>query len=728
MSLGAPILRADAPRKLRGAAVYGADLRLPGLCHARLVTSPHAHALVRGVDGSAARRLPGVVAVIAGSEVRGGFMAAREATYVGHPVAAVVAADEAVACDAAELVRVDYEVLPAVLDPASGLDPASLGAGGDGGAGAHGGPAAGTAHEVRHRRGDVAAAFRRAHAVVEATFETPSVHQGYLEPQVCIARPEPDGGCTIWSSTQAPWIARDLAARALGVPAGRVRVVPLAVGGGFGGKFGLLEGVTAALAGRAGRPVRLLYDRGVEFLAGRPAPEAAVRLKLGARRDGRLVALESEALLDAGSGGGAPYGLVATVLAATYRVPNLDVRAREAFTHKRPTGAYRAPGVPQAYFALECQMEALARRLGLDPVEFRLRNAAREGDPLPDGRTWPRIGLVECLERLRAHPLWALARASREPGEGFGVAVGGWPGGLEPAAAACRLDADGALHVQVGSVDLTGSYTALAAIAAEAFGLSPDRVRVVFGDTDGAPFGGSAGGSKIVYTVGPAVRQAAADARRQTLEVAAALLEASEEDLVLEGGRVHVRGAPARGLDLEQVARECTRFGARFAPIHGHGRHVSPGPAPMFTAHLCRVRVDRDTGRVAVLDYVAAQDVGRAINPPEVIGQVRGGVAQGIGRALLERLAYDGSGQPLVGTLMDYLLPTAGDVPPVQVELVEVPAPFGPFGARGVGEPPVVPVMAAVANAVADATGSAPAALRAPLDPEAVLGWSAARR
>lgn len=723
MSLGAPIRRADAPAKLRGAAVYGHDLRLPGLCHARLVLSPHAHALIRSVDAAAALALPGVIGVLAGADCGGGPVAVGEVTYAGHPVAAVVAVDESVACDAAERVRVDYDPLPAVLDATEGRQPTAVSADADDAA-AHGGPAAGRGYETHVRRGDAGSGFRAAAAVVEATFELPSVHQGYLEPQVCIARCEPEGGCTVWSSTQAPWVARDLVARALGLPAGAVRVVPLPVGGGFGGKFGLLEGLTAVLARRVGRPVRLSYDRGQEFLAGRPAPPARLRLKLGADAGGRLTAIEAEGVFDAGSGHMAPYGIAALMLGGTYRAPNLDLRLRAGFTHRPPIGAYRAPGAPQAFFALECQMEALARCLGADPIAFRLANAAVGGDPLPDGRRWPPIGLVDCLERLRDHPLWARARGPRRSGEGYGVAVGGWQGGLESSAATCRLDVDGRLHVNVGSVDLTGSYTALAAIAAEAYGLSPDRVRIVLSDTDGAPFGGSAGGSKIVYTVGPAVRQAAAEARRQTVEVAAALLESVPEDLTIAGGRVHVAGAPTRGLDLEQVARETTRFGARFAPIHGHGRNVNPEPAPMFTAHLCHVQVDPGTGRVEVLDYVAVQDVGRAINPPEVAGQVHGGVVQGLGRALMERLVYDGAGQPQVASLMDYLLPTAGDVPAVTVDLVEVPAPFGPFGARGVGEPPVIPVMAAVANAVTDALERAPAVYGVPLRPEVVLGWA----
>ncbi|MDI3299306.1 MAG: xanthine dehydrogenase family protein molybdopterin-binding subunit [Bacillota bacterium] len=711
--------RLDGPEKLRGSARYVADLHPAGLLHARLVLSPHAHARVRRIDTSGAVRAPGVVAVLTAADLEPtGLLAEGEVFYAGHPVAVVVAESEALAEDAAELVEVAYEPLPAVLDPEEAMRPGAplvrelpeehasqaMAAHGAAAGGARDEPRPRNASDVvRFRRGDVEAGFAQADAVIEATYRAAAVHQGHIETHGVVAEAAPDGSLTIWTSTQGSFDTRQGTAGTLGLEEHRIRVVPMTVGGAFGGKFLLLEPLAAAVARRLGRPVRLVLDRVQDFLVSRPSPAAVIHLKMGARRDGSLTALQARLVFDSGAEPGSPVGIAALLLGGTYRVANLDIAGYEVLTHKSPAGAYRGPGAPQAYFALESHMDRLARRLELDPLDFRLRNAVREGDPRPDGRPWPRLGLVECLERLRDHPLWKERPAG--PDEGWGMAVGGWPGGLEPAAAGCRLDPDGTLTVQVGAVDITGSATSLAMIAAEVFGLAPDRVRVVNRDTDSSPFGGSAGGSKTVYTVGPAVQRAAEDARRQVLELAAERLEAAPEDLELRDGRVSVRGVPSRSVTLAELARLSTRFGSRYAPIHGHGRVAQRSSSPGFAVHLARVRVDRETGEVRVTGFLAVQDVGRAINPAEVAGQIRGGVAQGIGRTLLEQLVWDDAGQLLDANLADYRLPTGDDVPRIEAELVEVPAPDGPFGAKGVGEPPAIPVAAALANAVEAAVG-----------------------
>ncbi|MBX5464856.1 MAG: xanthine dehydrogenase family protein molybdopterin-binding subunit [Clostridia bacterium] len=725
--------RLDGPEKLRGSARYVADLRPAGLLHARLVLSPYAHARLRRIDTSAAARAAGVAAVFTAADLEPtGLLADDEVFYAGHPVAVVVAESEALAEDAAELVRVEYEPLPAVLDPEEALRPEAplvrqlpeehvseaMAAHGAAAGGVQDEPRPRNASDMVHfRRGDVEAGFARAEVVLEATYRAGAVHQGHIETHGVVAEAAPDGSLTLWTSTQGTFDTRHGTAETLGLEEHQVRVVPMTVGGAFGGKFLLLEPLAAAVARRLRRPVRLVLDRLQDFLVSRPAPAAVIRLKMGARRDGTLTALEARLVFDTGAEPGSPVGIAALLLGGTYRVENLDIVGYEVLTHKSPVGAYRGPGAPQAYFALESHMDRLARRLGLDPLEFRLRNAAREGDPRPDGRPWPRLGLVECLERVREHPLWKERPAG--PDEGWGLAVGGWPGGLEPAAAGCRLDPDGTLTVQVGAVDITGSATSLAMIAAEIFGLPPERVRVVNRDTDSSPFGGSAGGSKTVYTVGPAVQKAAEDARRQVLELAAERLEAAPEDLEVADGRVTVRGVPSRFVTLAELARLSTRFGSRYAPIYGHGRVAQRSSAPGFAVHLARVRVDRETGQVRVTGYLAVQDVGRAINPAEVVGQIRGGVAQGIGRALLEELLWDESGQLLDANLADYRLPTGEDVPQVETELVEVPAPDGPFGAKGVGEPPAIPVAAALANALEAAAGVRLETI--PIRPEEVL-------
>jgi CO/xanthine dehydrogenase Mo-binding subunit len=385
-------------------------------------------------------------------------------------------------------------------------------------------------------------------------------------------------------------------------------------------------------------------------------------------------------------------------------------------------GAYRAPTGPPAAFAVESLIDELARRLDVDPLELRLRNVAAEGDRAPSGQPFPVFGARQCLERVRDHPLWA-RRGELPDGEGIGVAVGWWPGGYEPAAAACRLDADGRLTVITGAADMTGVETVFASIAAEAFGVDPARVRVVNADTASAPYAGASGGSKITYTVGRAVQRAAIEARERLLEVAAEELEIAPEDLEIVDSAVQPKGVPAKALPLDELAPKILGFGSPHPPVEGHGRAAQP-QAPQAAAHLSHVRVDRETGAVEVLAHVIAQDVGRALNPALVEGQMRGGTAQGLGWALWEQLVHDEHGQLVTGSFVDYAMPTASVVPPIETEIVEVPAPEGPFGAKGVGEAPVVGVPGAVANAIAAATGGV-RLMQLPMTPERV--WRALR-
>jgi CO/xanthine dehydrogenase Mo-binding subunit len=413
-------------------------------------------------------------------------------------------------------------------------------------------------------------------------------------------------------------------------------------------------------------------------------------------------------------------------MASTYRCPNVDIRCYEVLTNKVSTGAYRAPNAPQATFALESAVNELTQALGMDAVEFRLRNAFKEGDPTIDRRNWIRIGLVECLEKLQQHPLWAEREKQKEaPPElagwkiGIGVAAGGWPGGTEPTAAACRLETDGTITVVLGTVDLTGSDTSMALIAAEGLGMSVSSVNVSHDNTDTMPYSGGTGGSKTTYSMGPAVLAAAQDARNQILNIAAEMLEASPEDLEIKDGNVNVKGVPGKSVPLSQVAAASMRFGGQYAPVYGRGQVAIKNSSPMFAAHIAKVAVDPDTGEVRVLEYVAAQDVGFPINPAEVEGQIHGGVTQGLGWALFEGFSYDENGQLLTSTLMDYALPHIQDVPNITPIMVEIPSDSGPFGAKGVGEPPVVPVAAAVANAIADATGARVTHL--PMTPERVF-------
>lgn len=727
-AIGTNMLRRDAPEKLTGRARYTADLTLPGMVHARLVLSPHASARIVRIDTSAAKAMPGVVAVYTAADLslngaesgarRLNFLARDRVVFSGQPVAVVIAETAAQAEDAAAAVDVLYEELAAVADPIASMQADAprvrdLPAAGAEEAALHAAVVGGLAEEkeelpanvsntIHFHRGDLDQGFAEADAIVEGRYTCAYVHQGYLEPQTCLVAPNPvTGGVDIYTSTQATFYTRDEVAAALGIPANRVTCHMMTIGGGFGAKYVLIDPFVASLAVKLNRPVLLAYTRTEDFLAANPSPLTVFEVKLGAKKDGTLTALQGRVIFDTGAYAGSALSIGCLLLGGYYRFPNLDIRGYEVMTNKVGVGAYRAPGAPQASFALESAMDDLAERLGLDPLDFRIQNAIVEGDLWPDGNPWPVVGLKETLQALKNHPLWR-NRHHLGPYEGVGVGAGGWPGGRGPAAAACRMDPGGTLTISVGAVDLTGQTTTFAMIAAEAFGISPDKVRVVAGDTESAPHSPGSGGSQITYTVGKAVLEAAQDARRQALAIAAQQLEASIEDLELVDGEVRVKGVPGRSVPLAEIARLST---SKYEPIWGRGASAQKIIAPGFAAHLAHVKVDPDTGEVTVLGYVAAQDVGRALNPAAVTGQILGGTVQGIGWALTEQMVHDEHGQLLTATFMDYAMPKAPRLPEIEVILVEVPAPDGPFGARIVGEPPIIPPIAAIGNAIKAATG-----------------------
>ncbi|HEX6780340.1 MAG TPA: molybdopterin cofactor-binding domain-containing protein, partial [Ktedonobacterales bacterium] len=562
-----------------------------------------------------------------------------------------------------------------------------------------------------------------------SSYRTHPVHQSYMEPHSVTVAPSLSGHhLVIWPSTQGLFNVRSAVAKALGIPERQIRVEPVPVGGGFGGKETLIEPLVAAVAFRLHKPVQLIYTRQEDLLAGNPAPQMVITVKLGAKRDGTLTAIQARIIFDSGAYPNFLAGFSGFHFSGVYRCPHMDIRCDVVQTNKPGTGAYRAPAGPQAYFALEATVQELCQQLGMDPLQFRQVNAFKEGDRTIRWDRWPRIGLLECIERIQQHPLWLQReQAKREVPEelkgwkiGIGVAVGGWQGGTEPAAALCRLEQDGTFTVVVGSVDLSGSDTSLALIAAEELSLPPSAVNVTHDNTDAMPYSGLSAGSKTTYTVGSAVLAAASDARSQLFAIAAEMLEASAGDMELRDGKVVVKGVPESYVTLQQVAANSMGFGAAYGPVYGRGRSTNRVSSPMFAAHLAKVAVDPETGEVRVLDYVAAQDVGRAINPAEVEGQIHGGVVQGIGWALFEGMKYDENGQLLTSTLMDYAMPQIEALPAIRPLLVEVLSELGPFGARGVGEPPVVPVAAAIANAIRDAVGVCMTEI--PMTPERIFG------
>jgi CO/xanthine dehydrogenase Mo-binding subunit len=750
-AIGVPTPRRDSEPKVRGQTRYAADLPVVGLSHARLVLAYEAHARIVSIDASAARALSGVLGVLTFGDLpiretgKGRHhepLAREEVVYAGQPVAVVVAETEAIAADAAELVAVELEPLEPVLDPEAAARPGAPRARvlareeGEGGdlADAHASVSAsdaGPEEEVsdnvlgsaRLAHGDVDAALASSDVVVSGRFQTSWVYQGYLEPQTATAWIEPAGGLVISASTQAAFATRDELAKLFGLERDQVRVRAAPLGGGFGGKLLMLEPLVGAAALVLRRPVRLVMTRSEDLAAANPAGGEILDLELGAEADGTLTGIRARVLVDRGTT--EDYGVEtigALLVAGPYRWQAHELVARGVMTNRLNFGAYRAPAATPSAFAVESLIDELAERLGSDPLELRLRNVMKEGDRTVSSPSFPVFGAEQCLERLRGHPLWA-RRNSLPPGEGIGAAIGWWPGGYEPASAVCRLDADGRLTIITGAIDMTGVETSFAAIAADAFGVDPERVRVSYADTATAPYAGVSGGSKVTYTVGRAVERAAIQARERLLEVAAEELEISPEDLELVDGKIQPTGVPAKALELEKLAGKVLSFGSRHLPVEGLGHSAQP-QAPQAAAHLVHVRVDPDTGGVTMLAHVVAQDVGRALNPALVRGQMQGGAAQGLGWALWEEMAHDEQGQLVTGTFVDYALPVAGQVPPIETEIVEVPAPEGPYGAKGVGEAPVSGVPGAVAAAIAAATGGL-RLRRLPMTPERV--WRALR-
>ena len=567
----------DGMEKITGRARYAGDVSLPGMLHARPVLSPYAHAKIVSIDTAAARQMPGVVAVLAAGDLstkdrainsRHSAVLARDKVYFrGQPVVVVVAESEQAARDAADAVEIDYEPLTPVVDvqaaaaadapviwpnglPKEGIDLTAAHAQVDKETVEKERAPSNVHAETHFARGDVEQGFRDADVVIERTYKTPIVHQTYMEPCAVVAEPDVRGGLTLYVSTQGQFSVRDEVARLLSLPKSKVKVVPMTVGGGFGAKYGIIEALVAAAAIKVGRPVRMVLTRSEDFLTTTPSPATVIEMKTGAKKDGTITAIQARVLMDNGVFPFALGGIVGILLGGYYKCANVKIDCFEVFTNKPQAGAYRAPGAPSATFALELNIDDMARELGLDPLEFRYRNAVEGGDLMGNGSPWPSLGLKECLERMREHPAWK----NRQPGEGVGIAVGGWPVGATPAAAVCRVDDDGTIRVHVGSVDISGVNSSYVLVAAEILGVSPDQVEIIQGDTQTGPYAGPSGGSQTTYSVSGAVANAAREVRRKLLNLAADHFEASVEDLEIKDGQVQVKGVPARAVAIGELA------------------------------------------------------------------------------------------------------------------------------------------------------------------------------
>ncbi len=738
--IGRRVLRPDGVDKVTGRANYGADYQLPGMLHGYVLRSPHAHARIRSIDVSAALAMDGVFAVVTGADlpavaseaITGGegegnyadlarnVLARDKVLYHGHAVAAVAASTSSIAQQALAAIRVDYEVLPAVLDldqalapdapllnpnlytqglPETPAQPSNL------------------AKVMTLSRGDLAAGFAQADVIVEGEFSTPTVHQGYIEPHACLAVINQAGQATIWCSTQGHFDVRASTAKVLGMNLADIKVIPTEIGGGFGGKTTIyLEPVAVLLSRRSGRPIKMVMSRDEVFRASGPASATRIRLRLGARRDGTLTAASAALFYEAGCFPGSPMGPGAMCLLAPYEVPAFHIEAHDVLVNKPKVAAYRAPGAPQAMFASESLLDELARQLQMDPIELRLRNAVDEGSQAVYGPKFRAIGMRACLEAARAHPHY---QAPLGPDQGRGIAVGFWFNAGMQSSAEVHLNENGTVTVVEGNPDIGGSRAAMALMAAEELGIPYEQIRVLVADTESAGYNNGTGGSRVTFATGMAVIQAAQDLITQLKARAAATWGIEPQQVAWENGQaVPMPGTNAelQPLPLAKLAAQAGRTGG---PLLGRAALTARGAGPGFGVHICDLQLDRDTGKLDVVRYTAIQDAGKAIHPSYVEGQLQGGAVQGIGWALNEEYIYDTQGVMQNAGFLDYRIPVASDLPMIDTQIVEVPNPGHPYGVRGVGETPIVPPLATVANAARAVLGVRMYAL--PLSPPRVL-------
>jgi CO/xanthine dehydrogenase Mo-binding subunit len=724
--VGTRPIRPDGVDKVTGRAKFGADYSMPGQLTGKVLRSPHPHARIRNIDTGAAAALPGVKAIVTAADfadqpaalyVAGeqtvdyrdmvrNVMAREKVLYEGHAVAAVAATSAAIARQALKLIKVDYEPLPHVLDPIEAMRPGApllhdtmITAGMD--------PPprrpSNVAKRIEIGHGDVEAGLMQADIIIERTFTTQPVHQAYIEPHAVVATVSEDGQADVWVTTQGPWMVRAMCARLLGWDTARIRVTASEIGGGFGGKTVVyLEPVALALANKARRPVKMVMTREEVFRASGPASGAHVRVKVGARSDGRLVAAEAELAYQAGAFAGSPVGAGAMCAFAPYDIDNVKVVGFDVVTNRPKVAAYRAPGAPISEFAVECVMDEVARYLGLDPIALRLKNAARQGTKAAYGPKFGPVGLIETLEAAKAHEHW---RAPLGKNQGRGIASGFWFNVGGDTSVSLQLNEDGTLSLTAGTPDIGGLRASLCMMAAEELGVELDRIRVQIGDTGQLGYNMLTGGSRSTFSSGMATVEAAREVKREACKRAAKLWELPEDAVEFRKGTVRPAGPNASKhapMTLRDIAAIAGKTGG---PIAGYARLNAQGAAPSFATHIADVEVDPDTGKVTVIRYTAIQDAGRAIHPSYVEGQFQGGVAQGIGWALNEEYIYGPDGRLQNPGFLDYRVPVASDLPMIDTVIVEVPNPRHPYGVRGVGETSIVPPLAAIANAVAAATG-----------------------
>jgi xanthine dehydrogenase molybdenum-binding subunit len=734
-TVGTNPIRHDGADKVTGRAKYGADTILPGMLYGKILRSPHAHAVIKSVDTSAAAAHLGVHAVVTsadwpetsmklvdlaeGSIHNLGFLsmnvlARGKALYKGHAIAAVAAVSAHVAEEATKLIKVEYEVLKPVLTAIEGMKPdapilherlasvasPALRPGGllDDNADSM---RTNIANEFEFNLGDVEQGFKDADVIVEKTTTTQAVHQGYIEPQAGVAQWSEDGKLTIFSSSQGQFTVRDHTARFLGIAVGQVKAVPMEIGGGFGAKgITYVEPIAALLSQKSGRPVKVQLSRTEVFEGTGPTSGTQISVKLGATKDGKLIAAEAELIYEAGAFPGSPVGAGIQCMMGQYDIPNGHLKAIDVVVNRPKSAAYRAPGAPASAFCMETAMDELAEKLGIDPLEFRLMNIASEGVRRVTGPMTPLVGYTETLQAVKDHQHYNTKLEGKKRGRG--IATGWWANNSGPASAVLVVNSDGTVSLTEGSPDIGGSRAAMAMHVAEVLGLSITDIKPQVGDTDSIGFTSNTGGSSVTFKTGWACYNAAQSVKQQMIERAAKIWEIPDADVEYKEAVLQHISDPELKLNFKQIAARMVPTGG---PIVASAGVNPPGPGPSIGVHLVDVEVDTETGKVEILRYTAAQDAGKAIHPAYVEGQIQGGAVQGIGWALNEAYIYNDDGALLNSSFLDYRMPTSLDLPMIDTIIVEVANPAHPYGVRGVGEVPIVPPMAAISNAIYDAIG-----------------------
>jgi xanthine dehydrogenase molybdenum-binding subunit len=720
--IGTRPIRLDGADKVTGRALYGADIKLPDTLYAKVLRSPHAHARILAIDTSAAEAFPGVKAVVTAADLpeisdrvvalgegaineryqSNNVLARDKVLYHLHAVAAVAATTPSIAEQALELIRVDYELLPPVTDVRQAMEPDApilldelrtdeMGQKLDG--------LTNIASHMQHARGDVEKGFQEAAAIVEREFSTATVHQGYIEPQNATALYHRNGQLTIWCSTQGAFGVRDQVASILKIPVSTVRVIPTEIGGGFGGKNSVyLEPVAAVLSKKSGhRPVKMTMSRAEVLAATGPTSGSYICVKMGADAAGKITAAQAYLAYEAGAYPGSPVGSGAGIIFGPYRLENVLIDGYDVIVNKPRAAAYRAPGATNACFAAEVVIDELAEKLGIDPLEFRAINGAKEGDRKPDGTVHGRIGFLETVEAARMHPHYSAPLEG--PNRGRGVASAFWGNWGGRSSVAATLNPDGTVSLAIGSVDLSGTRTTISMQLAEALGVSVDKIKPWVTDTDAVGYTEGSYGSRTTFATGWAAYELGQRLTGELIKRAAELWEVDPKDIKALDGTFAANG---KQLSFEELASQLDDTGG---PLMVSASVFAEGHAPGFATHIVDVEVDPETGKVDILRYTAVQDVGRAIHPDYVEGQIQGGVVQGIGWGLNEEYIYDHEGHLLNASFLDYRIPTCLDVPMIDTVMVEVPNPGHPYGVRGVGEVPIVPPAAALANAIYRAVG-----------------------